>query len=290
LNAWGPVRYSVRSIRLAPTGYTPFGACQDPLPNASRDLNTTCYAILGILALKPRTAYELAAEMQHCFEYFWPRADARVYEDAARLAKAGLVSVLKERVGKRPRTTYTITAPGQRALEEWLARPSQPVSLEFEGLLKVYLARFGSRDQLLTTLDRTLLDAQDMLRVATFVRQVYLECQAPFQDEQMHIWAFIFDFLTDYMRLLQNWAERTRREVESWRDLSPAGKRERAMALFERKRPSDWLPEQKPPLMPGRWRRRAADIETSIASRPPGAEAKTDAAYSTGLPGSSPRR
>jgi DNA-binding PadR family transcriptional regulator len=233
------------------------------VPKSSRDLTTTCYAILGILALKPRTAYELAAEMQHCFEYFWPRADARVYEDAARLAKAGLVSVNKEHLGKRPRTTYAITAAGQHALEEWLAKPSQPISLEFEGLLKVYLARFGSRDQLLATLQATAVDAQDMLRVATFVRQVYLQCQAPFQDEQMHIWAFIFDFLTDYMRLVQSWAERTRREVESWRDLSPEGKRDRAMALFERKRPSEWLTQEQSPLMPGRWRRRAAERETS---------------------------
>ena len=49
-------------------------------------LNTTCYAILGVLAIKERSAYELAQEMQHCFEYFWPRADARVYDDARRLA------------------------------------------------------------------------------------------------------------------------------------------------------------------------------------------------------------
>jgi DNA-binding PadR family transcriptional regulator len=149
------LEYSERSITRA-TGHTPFGACQDPLPTWSRDLTTTCYAILCILALKSRTAYELAAKMQHCFEYFWPRADACVYEDATRPAKYGFVSVHKERVGKRPRTTYAITAEGQQALEEWLARPSQPVSLEFEGLLKVYLARFGSREQLLTSSEMSL--------------------------------------------------------------------------------------------------------------------------------------
>jgi PadR family transcriptional regulator AphA len=226
-----------------------------------RELNTTCYAILGILALKPRTAYELAAEMQHCFEYFWPRADPRVYDEAKRLAARGLAAVHKERVGKRPRTTYAITPVGQQALEEWLARPAaQPVSLEFEGLLKVYLARFGTRDQLLAVLGQVRADAEDMLRVATVVRQVYLDCQAPFEDEQVHIWVFIYDFLTDYMRMVQRWAQRTRAEVESWSDLSPEGKRERAMALFERKRPARWLPgsvETDPPrLLPGQWRQR----------------------------------
>jgi PadR family transcriptional regulator, regulatory protein AphA len=238
-----------------------------PLIRIERELNTTSCAILGILALNPRTAYELAAEMQHCFEYFWPRADARVYEDAARLARRGFVSMEKEHVGKRPRATYAITSSGKQALEDWLARPSQPVSLEFEGLLKVYLASFGSRDQLLATLDRTIVDAHDMLRVATFVRQVYLDCQAPFQDEQMHIWAFIYDFLTDYMRLVQQWPERTRAEVESWADLSPEGKRDRAMALFERKRPAAWLPQSvrsnQPPVMPGKWRQRLSS-ESSV--------------------------
>jgi PadR family transcriptional regulator, regulatory protein AphA len=223
-------------------------------------LNTTCYAILGVLALKPRTAYELAAEVQHCFEYFWPRADPRVYDEAKRLAKLGFASVQNDRIGKRPRTTYAITPAGQQALQAWLAEPAHPVSMEFEGLLKVYLARFGTREQLLATLDRTIVDAEDMLRVATVVRQVYLDCQVPFQDEQMHVWAFIYDFLTDYMHMVQRWAERTRAEVLSWADLSPEGKRERAMALFEGKRPSAWLSEQTEPgtpqLRPGQWRKR----------------------------------
>jgi PadR family transcriptional regulator AphA len=239
----------------------------------ARALNTTCYAILGILALKPRTAYELAAEMQHCFEYFWPRADPRVYDEAKRLAARGLASVSREHVGKRPRTTYAITAAGQRALEEWLAEPSQqPVSLEFEGLLKVFLARFGTREQLLSTLDRTRSDAEDMLRVATVVRQVYLDCQAPFEDEQVHVWVFIYDFLTDYMHMVQRWALRTLAEVESWSDLSPAGKRERALALFERKRPASWLPDLvetgSPRLLPGQWRQRRSG-KTSDTGRWP---------------------
>jgi hypothetical protein len=105
---------------------------------------------------------------------------------------------------------------------------------------------------------RIRADTEDMLRVATVVRQVYLDCQAPFEDEQIHLWVFIYDFLTDYMHMVQRWAQRTRLEVESWSDLSPDGKRERAMALFERKRPARWLPgsaETEPPrLLPGQWR------------------------------------
>ena len=52
---------------------------------ANLKLTTTQHAILGVLAIAPRSAYELALEMRHCFEYFWPRDDARIYAEAKTL-------------------------------------------------------------------------------------------------------------------------------------------------------------------------------------------------------------
>ncbi len=254
-------------------------------------LNTTCYAILGVLAIKERSAYELAQEMQHCFEYFWPRADARVYDDARRLAGLGLVTATTTRAGKRPHTTYTITAAGREALEAWLARPSRPVALEFEALVKVYLARFGTREQLLATVAQTAADAEYMLQVASTVRGVYLERCAPFQDDYVHVWQFVYDFLVDYFQLLHGWAERTRGAVEGWSNLSPEDKREAALARFQRKRPKrprrvTGRPDaasMEPPPMPGMWRRRSemrpgASIESTDESTDESTEAPGDAA------------
>jgi DNA-binding PadR family transcriptional regulator len=185
-----------------------------------------------------------------------------VYEDAKGLVAGGYVRAREQFTGRRRRTSYAITAKGRRALKSWLGKPAQAISLEFEGLLKVYLARFGTQEELLATLNRTLADAEYMLQVATNVRQVYLECRAPFQEDHVHIWAFIYDFLVDYFQLLHGWAQRTRREVESWADLSPEGKRERALEIFERQVPAPWLtptppqPEDTAPPFPGMWRRR----------------------------------
>lgn len=228
----------------------------------AKPLNTTAHAILGLLALRPWTAYELAAEMRHCFEYFWPRADARVYDEAKGLVARGLARAETAAVGKRPRTTYAITPPGRQALAEWLERPSPAIALEFEGLLKVFFARFGTREQLLATLEQARADTEEMLRVAAVVRQAYLDCQAPFQDEQGHIRAFIYDFLVDYMETVYRWTQRTQAAVEAWDDLSPVGKREQARALIERKPPVriEQGQDDLPPVYPGmpRRRRRAA--------------------------------
>jgi DNA-binding PadR family transcriptional regulator len=207
-----------------------------------------------VLAIKERTAYELAGEMRHCFEYFWPRADARVYAEAKRLSAAGLVSTSEERVGRRRRTSYAITSPGRAELRRWLATLPKPVALEFEALVKVYLARLGTRDDLLRALEATAADATYMLQVAANVRQVYLEGCAPFQDEYLHTWAFVYDFLTDYFAMLHRWAARTASQVQAWPDLDPDGKRADALELFRRKRPGGAArPVSDPAAMPGTW-------------------------------------
>src|SRR6266496_2623954 len=51
------------------------------------DLSTTSYAVLGLLGIKSWTAYELAAEMEHCLGAFWARAESRSYAEAERLVE-----------------------------------------------------------------------------------------------------------------------------------------------------------------------------------------------------------
>jgi DNA-binding PadR family transcriptional regulator len=228
----------------------------------SRPLTTTSYAILGVLAIKPRTAYELAQEMRHCFEYFWARDDVRVYSDAKGLARRGLATSEREMIGKRPRTTYAITPEGRAALNAWLREPSRPVGLEFEGLIKVYLARFGTLEDLRATVAQTQHDAEYMMQVATNVRDLYLQRCAPFQEDYAHVWFFVYDFLRSWFRTLAEWASRTQSELARWDDLGPDSKRERAMALFHQSVSDPSLSADPAriidgvPAMPGLWSRR----------------------------------
>ena len=48
-------------------------------------LSTTSYAILGLLALRPWTTYELAKQVQKSLGWFWPRAERKLYDEPKRL-------------------------------------------------------------------------------------------------------------------------------------------------------------------------------------------------------------
>jgi DNA-binding PadR family transcriptional regulator len=103
-------------------------------------LTTTSYAILGLLAVKPWTTYELAQQMQRALGQFWPRAESKLYEEPKKLVAHGLARASSEMVGKRPRTVYTITPKGRRALAAWVPTPGDGPTLEFEQLVKVFFA------------------------------------------------------------------------------------------------------------------------------------------------------
>src|SRR4051794_20517962 len=123
-------------------------SCLEYCQVANRQLTTTSYAILGLLSLRPWTTYELAKQMQRTLHYVWPRAESRLYEEPKQLVAQGLAHCEKSFVGRRPRTTYSITEAGRQALVAWLNTPSGPPILECESIVRVLYADHGTLDDL----------------------------------------------------------------------------------------------------------------------------------------------
>jgi DNA-binding PadR family transcriptional regulator len=86
-------------------------------------ISTTSAALLGQLAWREQTPYEMTREVQRNVRYFWPRAAGHVYREVKRLTANGWATAERQRTGQRPRTVYRITEQGRRALEAWLDAP-----------------------------------------------------------------------------------------------------------------------------------------------------------------------
>ena len=183
------------------------------------DLTTTSYAILGLLALKPWTTYELAQQMDRAINDFWPRARSKLYEEPKKLVAHGLAKAKPETVGKRPRTVYSITPKGRKALAAWIREPvaSPGPTLEFEHLMKVFFAEFGSKDDLLATLEslRDWVDAQHEQGVV--ISGGYLEGKGPFP--QRLAWNLLVgEFFSGFDDLVERWLDWATETVEGWPD------------------------------------------------------------------------
>src|SRR3954464_8690260 len=118
--------HSPRIVPLVVLLATPKGS----MVSSGRSLTTTSYAILGLLAIQPWSTYELTRQMDRSLGRFWPRARSKLYEEPKKLVAAGLAVASDERVGRRPRTVYSITPAGRAALAEWLRTPGSGPVLE----------------------------------------------------------------------------------------------------------------------------------------------------------------
>jgi PadR family transcriptional regulator AphA len=104
-------------------------------------LGTTSYTLLGAVAeAGPCSPYDLKRVVARLVGPLWEVPHSQVYDEAARLAKAGLLDEAQEGTGRR-RLTYTITEAGRRELVRWLRVPSRErMELRDTGLLKLAFA------------------------------------------------------------------------------------------------------------------------------------------------------
>jgi len=183
---------------------------------------TTSQALLGLLSLRSWTTYELAKQVQRSVGWFWPRAERKLYDEPKRLVAAGLAKSSAEMTGARPRTVYTITARGRKALQRWLDEPPVPPSLEFEGLVKVFFADNGSLEQLRSTLER-IAETSDV-RLAELedkVEQNFAD-DIPFPDRRA-INQVALRFQLDHERSIGTWARWALDQTAEWRTPTDPG-------------------------------------------------------------------
>jgi PadR family transcriptional regulator, regulatory protein AphA len=188
-------------------------------------LTTTSYVVLGLLALRRWSTYELAQQMSRSIHYYWPRAESHIYEEPKKLVAHGLATARVEFVGRRQRTVYAITPKGRRALRRWLAEPGSGPIIEFEGLVKVLFAEQGSKEELLATLRSLRTEAEEARRHHAELGADLAETGGPF-PERLHVNALVFRFMSEQTELLIRWVSWAEEEIAAWpEDVSlPAGR------------------------------------------------------------------
>jgi DNA-binding PadR family transcriptional regulator len=107
-------------------------------------LTPSAYAVLGLLARRPSSGYELGTRAAGSIDNFWPLTRTHIYGELAKLETLGYVAGVEIEQEHLPdKRVYSVTPRGARALDAWLAdpdpgvpRPRQPM------LVKLF---FGER-------------------------------------------------------------------------------------------------------------------------------------------------
>ncbi|WP_037606837.1 PadR family transcriptional regulator [Streptacidiphilus rugosus] len=204
-------------------------------------LTTTSYAILGLLSVRAWSTYELAQQMDRSLGRIWPRARSKIYEEPKKLVRLGLARAERQLVGRRPRTVYAITEEGRERLVAWLHEPGEGPVLECEQLLQVFFAESASPAATLATLRAARAWAVERNQGNLAAARDYQSGAGPFPERAAQL-LLVGRFLTDYYRLVAEWAGWAADVVAQWpeelRDATVD-----AEQFAETVRRADWNPD-----------------------------------------------
>lgn len=96
------------------------------------------HALLGLVALKPGTGYEITQRFDGSLSHAWHAGHSQIYPELARLHDAGLVEVLSE--GPRNSRTWGATPAGREDLRRWLTETEPNRKVRDEVALRLFLA------------------------------------------------------------------------------------------------------------------------------------------------------
>lgn len=95
------------------------------------------HAVLGLLARRPSTGYELTRTFDRSLRTSWHASHSQIYPELAKLEAAGLVEVVGH--GARRSKTYGITPAGRAELRRWLVEATPDRSQRNESGLRLFL-------------------------------------------------------------------------------------------------------------------------------------------------------
>jgi PadR family transcriptional regulator, regulatory protein AphA len=164
------------------------------------------WAVLGLLALGPRSGYDLKQAVDRTIRHFWAASYGQIYPELKRLEAVRWIAGKDARRGSRSRRVYRITARGRRELEAWLHGYETRIELRDESLLRLFFADVLPRDEALGLLAARREGYRGMLAYLESLDDGSGKPDPPFVD-------LVYRWGLDYCAWGIEWCERQERRL-----------------------------------------------------------------------------
>ncbi len=195
--------------------------------------STTTYALLGMLATRSWTGYDLTRQLRRSLRFVWSLSEGHLYREQTRLVQLGWAVVEEEAAGRRSRKRYAITDAGRRALDDWVATEPEEPRFQVEGIVRAFYGDLGSSEDLRTTLRASATSSRAMLEEMVGFVEEYLEDGGPVDmlegrvptdefhgrpmfPERLHSVALAIDVTTRMLSTLEEFFDEADAELADW--------------------------------------------------------------------------
>ncbi|TYP79020.1 PadR family transcriptional regulator [Paenibacillus methanolicus] len=166
-------------------------------------INTTHFAILGLLRIKPMSAYELVKFTKESIGLFWNESYGHIHKSLQQLEREGAVSLLEETTTGRQKKVYGITPQGCEQVDGWLTlTPEEPV-MRNELLMKIFVSEDRHIPNLVAYVEEERSACRQLLGMLGGIKATVTSADS----RQARLWLLTLDYGERYVRMTIEWCE-----------------------------------------------------------------------------------
>lgn len=164
-------------------------------------INTSHFAILGLLRIKPMSAYELVKFSKESIGLFWNESYGHIHKSFKQLELEGYVSVVEEAETGRRKIVYGITQEGCNQLDSWLTQPPMEPVMRNELLMKLFVSDERNVPQLVAFLKEEIEASERLTAMLAGIK-----ASVPGADrKQAQLWLLTLDYGERYLQMTIEW-------------------------------------------------------------------------------------
>lgn len=112
------------------------------------------HAILASLIDTSCSGYDLAKRMESSVGFFWQASHQQIYRELSKLDQLGwITSEIITQQGRPDKKVYSVTQQGKQQLQEWIAKPCEPMPIKDDLLVKIFSGYLVSEDTILQEIE-----------------------------------------------------------------------------------------------------------------------------------------
>lgn len=130
--------------------------------------------ILGFLAEKPMSGYDIKQMMENSVSYFFDASYGAIYPALRRMEKDELIEKeVIQQEGKPNKNLYVITPKGEKKFQEYMNSPLNPTLIRSDLLIRIFFGQYTSFDKVKEWLNTEKQKAQAQLDNLTSLNEKY---------------------------------------------------------------------------------------------------------------------
>ncbi len=157
--------------------------------------------ILGFLNLADMTGYDIKQLISISTSFFYNASYGSIYPILKKLEKKGFVKSKEVIEGRKVKVVYSITDDGRKVFLNWLDKPAAPANIRYEFLVKLFFARYLSKDKLLRMISDHIAEIQAALEK---LKEIERKVKGRADIYHMYTLKFGVDFFTFLLRWYEN--------------------------------------------------------------------------------------